>query len=127
MNSRALATEYRLTQWAQTMQERAANGESIDEFCQRRGISRNKYFYWQKKLREAACRQLESFQEASPAMSRFAEVRLAEPPTRLCLPELESQKEDQVCIEAGEVRITVHSEYPADRLAALVRELMRPC
>jgi len=131
MNSRAVAIEYRLSQWAQTMQERVANGESIDEFCLRRGISRNKYFYWQKKLRETACQQLETLRQESGqagfSVPSFAEVKLEQSPTRLCLPEPDGKKQDQICIETGGVRITAASEYPADKLAALVRELMRPC
>jgi putative transposase len=40
------------------MQERRNSGQSIKDFCQSAGISRNAYFYWQKKLREAACTEL---------------------------------------------------------------------
>ena len=75
MNTRALATEYRLAQWAQLMQARSASGQSIDEFCQANGISRNKYFYWQRKLREAAAQQLAARQpETALVPSGWAQV-----------------------------------------------------
>ena len=58
MNTREIAMEYRLAQWAQALQERITNGESIKEFCQNRGVSRNTYFYWQRKLRKTASKQM---------------------------------------------------------------------
>ncbi|NLV51635.1 MAG: IS66 family insertion sequence element accessory protein TnpB [Clostridiales bacterium] len=55
MNTREVAAEYRMAQWTQTIQARVQSGQSIKEFCASAGISRNAYFYWQRKLREAAC------------------------------------------------------------------------
>ncbi|MDD3168909.1 MAG: IS66 family insertion sequence element accessory protein TnpB [Eubacteriales bacterium] len=63
MNTQKATKEYRLTQWVQVMQERRNCGQSVKEFCQRSGISRNAYFYWQKKLREAACTELAKTEE----------------------------------------------------------------
>jgi len=58
MNTRQVATEYRLAHWAQVMQNRMHAGQSIQAFCAGEGISKNTYFYWQRKLREAACIEL---------------------------------------------------------------------
>jgi len=58
MNTREIATGLRLAHWAQIMQERVASGLSIKAYCKANGIGANTYFYWQKKLREAAARQL---------------------------------------------------------------------
>jgi putative transposase len=55
MDAREVAAEYRMAQWAQMIQARVQSGQSIKEFCASAGISRNAYFYWQRKLREAAC------------------------------------------------------------------------
>jgi putative transposase len=55
MDTREVAAEYRMAQWTQTIQARVQSGQSIKEFCASEGISRNAYFYWQRKLREAAC------------------------------------------------------------------------
>ena len=59
MTTREMATEYRLASWAAAMQERVANGEMIKEFCERRGVNRHSYFYWQRRLREIAAQQTE--------------------------------------------------------------------
>jgi len=55
MDTRDVAAEYRMAQWAQMIQARVQSGQSIKEYCASAGISRNAYFYWQRKLREAAC------------------------------------------------------------------------
>lgn len=57
MDTREIANQYRISQWSQMFAERIA-GESIDEFCERRGITRTQYFYWQCKLRKTACTEL---------------------------------------------------------------------
>ena len=58
MNTRAIAAEYRLQQWAGIMQDCKESGLSIKAYCENAGIHQNTYFYWQKKLREAACEEL---------------------------------------------------------------------
>ncbi len=42
----------------QIIKERKESGKGVDEFCIEKGISRNAYFYWQRKLREVACFEL---------------------------------------------------------------------
>ena len=63
MDTKKVAVEYRLSQWAQVIQSRTDSGQNIKDFCQTAGISKNAYFYWQKKLREAACTELTKTQE----------------------------------------------------------------
>ena len=126
MNTREIATEYRLSQWAQAMQDRAANGESIQRFCENKGISKNTYFYWQRKLRETACNQLalrqtEASGRALPAQN-FTEIRVAEP---AAMPG--TAQPSQIHMELGGARITIDSTYPTDKLTALLRELGRSC
>jgi hypothetical protein len=55
MNTQKVAKEYRLSQWAQVIQAQQESGQSIKDFCEATGIRKNKYFYWQKKLRSEAC------------------------------------------------------------------------
>lgn len=58
MDTKKIASEYRLTQWAKIIQARQESGKSIKDFCEESGIERNAYFYWQRKLRKAACTEL---------------------------------------------------------------------
>jgi len=63
MDTQKVAAEYRLSQWAQVIQTRLDSGQSVKDFCQTAGISRNAYFYWQKRLRKVACAELEKTEE----------------------------------------------------------------
>ena len=58
-----VAADYRLAQWAQVIEARLNSGQNIKDFCQTAGISRNAYFYWQKKLRKVACTELAKTEE----------------------------------------------------------------
>lgn len=58
MDTRAVAHEVRLREWAEIMRQRTASGLSIKAWCEAHGIGRQQYFYWQRKLREAACSEL---------------------------------------------------------------------
>ena len=58
INIREIAEEYRLGHWAQVIQEIISSGQSIKVYCRQISISTNTYHYWQKKLREAAIREL---------------------------------------------------------------------
>jgi len=63
MDTRKAAAEYRMSQWAQLIQARLDSGQSINAFCQSAGINRHAYFYWQKRLRKAACTEVEKQEE----------------------------------------------------------------
>lgn len=55
MNTREIAADYRQAHWAEVMRERAERGVSIRLYCEQAGFHENTYYYWQRKLREAAC------------------------------------------------------------------------
>lgn len=84
MNTREIAAEYRLSHWVQIMRERQESGMSIKSFCQHIGCHENVYYYWQRKLREAACSGLsakEPPQEKAPAPIGWSRLETVEPLT----------------------------------------------
>ena len=126
MNTREIASEYRLSHWAEVMRKRQESGLSVKAFCESAGFHENIYYYWQKKLREAACVELTKTQDQQVCLAPvgFAEVKLAVKPA------LESAAEtipNRVCIEAAGIRIIADGEYPVDKLSALLREVSRSC
>ena len=124
MDTSKVAQEYRLAQWTQVIQSRLAEGTSIDEFCEEKGISRNVYFYWQRKVREAACGQLAVQQSRMPAQANhysFAEVRV-ERPRNITGTDIA----DLVALEYKGVRVSIRDGYPPEKVAAIIRELARP-
>ncbi len=64
MDSQKIATNYRLSQWAQVIKARLDSGQNVKDFCQTAGISKNSHFYWQINLRESACTGLAKTEES---------------------------------------------------------------
>jgi hypothetical protein len=125
MNTRYIAAEYRLVHWAQIMQARSESGLSIKGFCQNAGIHENTYFYWQRKLREAACNQLSVQPEpgqTSLVRTGFTEVKLYNEQKTAAhdVPLLHGN----LYIEVSGVKITTDSTYPVNQLSQLLRELV---
>lgn len=100
--------------------ERAELGMSIRAYCAIKGFAENTYFYWQRRLREAACAQLDAGQASLPA-PQFAQVALAP------VPEAAMAVTCQLHVEVGGIRLSVDSGYPPEKLAALLRELSASC
>ena len=86
----AVRDEYRLQNWAQIIRERQESGLTNQEFCAQRGIPEKKYYYWLRRVREAAAEatepQLVRLDENSSAGNgRRIEIRYGE--AELKLPE----------------------------------------
>ena len=97
------------------LQERIQNGQSIKDFCMSVGISRNTYFYWQRKLREAACTELavrEQARETKLVPGGWA--RLETP---------NAQVPAAVSVEINGCRIEVTAETDSELLAKVCRTL----
>jgi len=44
------------------IRERKNSGLSVKSFCEKAGIQKSLYYYWQRKLREGACEELVKYQ-----------------------------------------------------------------
>ena len=107
MDIQKVTAEYRLSQWAQVVQAQQASGQNIKDFCQATGISRNAYFYWQKKLRKVACRELTQTSEARDIVpSGWMQLK----------PSQTQSKTEELCIEVNGYHITVNSQTDLDLL-----------
>ena len=126
MNTREIAVEYRLSHWAGIMRSRQESGLSIREYCRRESFHENAYYYWQRKLHEAACEQISQEQKreenTSLVSSKFREVQIVSN-----LPELPDKiSSDAIRIEILGIKIAVDSTYPVEKLVELLRELNKP-
>jgi hypothetical protein len=113
------------------MQERIKSGSSIRVYCKQIGICENTYFYWQRRLRKAACEQVREYEAGQKSASQpcFVEIEVSEqvmPPVLPARSEASSPP-GQLHIKAVGVEITTDGTYPPEQLAALLRELRRPC
>lgn len=122
MTTKEMSYQYRLARWSELAKERADLGLSIRAYCAMRGFAENTYFYWQRRLREAARTHLEVEQARLPAPG-FVEVAVApalEAPAR-------PPQAGQLQVQISGIHLSVDSSYPLEKLAVLLRELNRPC
>ncbi len=114
MDTKIITKEYRLSQWAQTIQMQRDSGQNIKDFCQSTGISKNAYFYWQRKLREAACSELaKSNNSKSLVPSGWAQFTASET----------SNAENALTIEVGGCHISVNAGTDPKLLAKVCHVL----
>jgi hypothetical protein len=150
VNTREIATEYRLKHWAQVMQERNASGMSIRAYCKSISLHENVYYYWQRKLRKAA-HQVMTTTEPGTAMLTEVPSGLVAPHSRtlvassascsrlqpdcspmppgwvLCETAKPEPEQGAVQIEIGKSRVTVHAGTDKELLTKVCRMLMTLC
>jgi hypothetical protein len=117
INTREVATEYRLSHWSQIMQERSASGLSIKAYCESIGLRQNVYHYWQRKLREAAVTATMQ-PDCLPTPSGWAVCKTKES---------DRKDEPAIQIDIGKSRITVHAGTDQAFLEKVCRTLMSLC
>ena len=50
--------QYRLEQWTKLIQDCQSSGMKIDDWCEANGVTHHAYYYWLRKVRQAACQDL---------------------------------------------------------------------
>lgn len=128
METREVAQEVRLSRWAELLREQKSSGMNIKNWCEAQGVSRAQFFYWQKKLRESVCRELIKGENPADDESPLGWA-LCTTDTGIEMDKATEESEicDQLTIEVSGIRITAGREYPADKLAQLLRELQKSC
>ena len=82
MDTQKVETQFRLSGWGEAVKERIGSGQTVEAFCEEKGISKTTYYYRQKKVREAACSEMVRAQnhdrENKPVPSGWAQLAEAE-------------------------------------------------
>ena len=126
MNTREIAAEYRLAHWAKIMHQKSQSGLTTKAFCAREGFHPNNYYYWQRKLREAASEEFQSqYSKTYPTPSGFTELKIASKDEQL--PTQENISQGEIHIEIAGIRISANSTYPAEKIATLLSLCQKLC
>lgn len=112
MNTKKATAEFRTEQWIQVIQERQASGMTVKDFCLNRSIKRDEYFYWQHKLRKAACSGLRA----------IGEIQVPSPKGWMQL-SCENETKSSLDIEVNGCRITVDHKTDSELLKNICRLL----
>lgn len=117
MSTKDITDGYRLSQWAQVMRERAEKGLSIRAYCDSTGIHKNTYFYWQRKLREAAASGTRATmlepEEKYLAPAGWATLSVSDEPAH----------PQSLTVDVGGCRITVYPDTDPELLTKVCRAL----
>ena len=120
VNTKQVATELRLVHWAGIMQERKASGLSNKDYCESMGIHENVYYYWQRKLREAACTHLTTKEhDVTGGLVPNGWTRLM-PGETIC-------PEESLTIEVGGFRVMATAGTDPELLLKVCRTLKSLC
>lgn len=57
MNTKLATRQIRLNEWTAIIKDCRASGQKVDIYCEQHGLSRNAYYYWLRKVKEAALKQ----------------------------------------------------------------------
>lgn len=99
----AVREAYRLSDWAQIVQEQQASGLNKREFCQQNGITERQFYYWLKKVRQAV---------VETAQPQLVELRPQD-----------STAAETLKIEWGEAKLELPGAVDMDAVAVLLRSI----
>lgn len=112
MDVRKTTNEYRTHQWSGIIKECRNSGMSIRWWCKEQSINEKSFYYWQRKLREAACTELENNQGNATEPAGWTKLS---PVVRSC--------ETALSIEINGCRVIVNSDTDPELIAKVCRSL----
>ena len=104
MDTKLATKQIRLNEWTGIIKDCKASGLKVDDYCARHNLSRDAYYYWLRKVKEAALQQA-GFIEL-PALN----------PGRLSASGFSSQ----MIIRVGETDIMVNQNTPAELISTVL-------
>ena len=122
MNTKEIASEYRLTHWAGIMRDRQESGLSIKAYSKAAGFHENVYFYWQRKLRKVALDGLTANTSIEASTSHVPSVPSG---WALCGAAKATDKEKPLAIEIGSCRVLASTEVNPELLLKVCRVLVQ--
>ena len=108
----AMRSEYRLQQWAQVVRECNTSGLSNREYCRQHNISEKTYYYWVRRLRQAAASQME---DQTPTLVPLDPAQPAFP----------QEADDMLYIQFRGADLTLSGRTDMDAVAALLKSIQR--
>ena len=123
MNTREIATEYRLSYWTNVISERKESGLNVIAYCKTIGIHPNTYFYWQKRVREAVCTEILQLPMNQPnSIKKPIPAGWA-----VCEPAKPEEQNKTIYIEIGKSRVTITDKIDRELLTEVCRVLTEIC
>lgn len=109
MNTKLATTQLKLQNWALLIKDQKDSGLKVNEYCLQHNISRDAYYYWYRKVREAALHE-----------SGFVEIT---PPASVPAVASENSVPGEFLIQCRNIKVVLPVCVPKETLANLVEVL----
>lgn len=109
MNTKLAATRIKLQNWTLIIKDQKDSGLKVKEYCFQHNISKDAYYYWYRKVREAALHE-----------SGFVEIT---PPASVPAIASENSVPSEFLIQYREIKVVLPVSVPKETLANLVEVL----
>ena len=119
MNTRALANELRLSHWSTIVQDCQASQLTTKAYCEASGIKEHAYYYWQRKLREAAVGSLSS----GPVTAAPTGLKTPTNAWAVCVEAASAPSASSITIEISGCRVEVQENFNPNLLAKVCKTL----
>ena len=108
-DTKLATTTLRMKYWAEIIHDRSESGLPVYKYCQEKGLSKNAYFYWLKKIKEAALKS---------AGVDFVELDSFIKPEqgRKTIPDFDTE----AIVSVRDINISVNSRTPKNLLASIL-------
>lgn len=101
MNTKLATRQIRIAEWASIIKACKSSGLKVDEYCRQNNISRDAYYYWLRKVKEAALLQ-----------SGFVEIPLEKQPSE--------PFRIQMIVKAGNTELCINDSTPSELLSRVL-------
>lgn len=115
MNTKLATRQIRLNEWAAIIKDCRASGQKVDIYCEQHGLSRDAYYYWLRKVKEAALKRA-GFVELPALVSEQESAKTVNKGT--------SGFETQMIIKMNGIEFCVNENSPSE-LISRVMEIIR--
>lgn len=119
MDTKLATTQVRLESWTNIIRERSASGQTVKVWCRENNINENKYYYWLRRVKEAALTAAESrtVEVCMPDCSSTSPATRQEPVSDPAA----APMQDSITIQIRDVVISAGSSVSEDLLTMAIR------
>jgi putative transposase len=118
-----MTQDLRLGYWADLLRQRRESGKTIRSFCRENGINEKTWYYWQRRLREAAGeRMLAQSGDSAPDVPMFAELPMLPEPASAS-----GSTNAAIRIQLGRAVVEFQNGADKNLAASILRALLKQC
>lgn len=116
MNTRQVAHQYRLAQWAPIIQECKKSDMNVKDWCLDNNVNEKRYYYWQRKIRQELSGTLVERQETK-SPSTFIPISHLKP----SLEKTSSPFQPDLILSVGSIKLEIANSVSP----ALLNEMLK--